>query len=74
MKLQDILLLGLSIAFIIIGIDQTIVLGFGQAYWAFMIALAVFFIYTFRKSRAKQPENPVPPVAEKPLKPRKKRR
>ena len=55
MKLADILLLGLSIAFLIIGIDQTIVLGFSHAYWAFMIALIAFFLFTFRKSR-KPPE------------------
>ena len=51
MKLADILLLGLTLAFLIIGIDQTIVLGFSQAYWAFMIALLTFFMFTLRKSR-----------------------
>lgn len=55
MKLLDILLLGLSAAFIIIGIDQLIVLGFSQAYWAFMVALVPFFIYGLRRSKNQEP-------------------
>jgi len=56
MKLTDILLLGLSAAFLIIGADQTIAYGFKQSYWAFMLALVPFFIYTFRRSRKPVPE------------------
>ena len=54
MKLLDILLLGLSAAFIIIGIDQLIVLGFMHAYWAFMVALVPFFLYGLRRSRNRE--------------------
>ncbi|HYF70884.1 MAG TPA: hypothetical protein VD884_22270 [Ohtaekwangia sp.] len=54
MKLSDILLLGLALAFIIIGIDQTIVLGFNHAYWAFMAALTLFFVFNFKKNKQKQ--------------------
>jgi hypothetical protein len=58
MKLADILLLGLTLAFLIIGIDQSIVLGFSHAYWAFMLALITFFWFTLRKSR--KPSAPAP--------------
>ncbi len=51
MKLGHILLLGLTLAFLIIGVDQSIKLGFSQAYWAFMIALVTFFAYTLIRSR-----------------------
>jgi len=51
MKLGDILLLGVTLAFLIIGVDQSIKLGFSQAYWAFMIALVTFFAYTLKRSR-----------------------
>lgn len=51
MKLADILLLGLTLAFLIIGVDQTIVLGFSEGYWAFMLSLVLFFVYNFRKNK-----------------------
>jgi hypothetical protein len=63
MKLADILLLGLTLAFLIIGIDQTIVLGFSHAYWAFMVALLTFFTFTLRKLR--KPAKPEPKKASR---------
>jgi hypothetical protein len=51
LKLSDVLLLGLSFAFIVIGIDQTIFNGFQKSYWAFMLALTLFFTFTLRKGR-----------------------
>ena len=51
MKLGHILLLGLTLAFLIIGVDQSIKLGFSQGYWAFMIALVTFFAYTLKRAR-----------------------
>jgi hypothetical protein len=51
MKLTDILLLGLSLVLIIIGIDQTVAFGFKNSYWAFMLALTLFFVFTLRKNR-----------------------
>lgn len=52
MKLLDIILLSLAVAFLIIGIHQTMVLGFGNAYWALMLTMVFFFAFTFRKKRA----------------------
>jgi hypothetical protein len=67
MKLSDILLLGLTISLLVIGIDQSIILGLSQAYWAFMLALIPFFIYAYRKIVS--PERP----DEKPSSPKKRR-
>jgi hypothetical protein len=53
MKLLDILLIGFTIMFLIIGLDQTLVLGFKNGYWAFMAASVTFFAFTYRKSARK---------------------
>ena len=50
-RLLDVLLIGAAAMFLIIGIDQTIVLGFEKGYWAFMLALAAFFAFTYRKGK-----------------------
>jgi hypothetical protein len=51
MKLLDIALLSLAVVFLIIGIDQIMKIGFGQAYWAIMLALVFFFAYSLRKRK-----------------------
>jgi hypothetical protein len=51
MKLPDVILLALAVVFLIIGIDQIITLGFSHAYWAIMLALVLFFVYTLRKRK-----------------------
>lgn len=51
MKLPDVILLSLSFAFIIIGVHQTINVGFGNAYWAIMLALVFFFIFNLRRRK-----------------------
>ena len=51
MKLTDVLVLSLAVAFLIIGIHQTMVLGFGKAYWAIMISLVLYFVFNFRKNK-----------------------
>ncbi|MCI0751140.1 MAG: hypothetical protein L0Y35_04825 [Flammeovirgaceae bacterium] len=51
MKLTDVLLLSLSVAFLIIGIHQMITVGIGHAYWIIMLSLLVFFLYNLRKKR-----------------------
>lgn len=67
MKFIDVLLLGLAFLFIVIGIDQAIVLGFSHSYWAFMLALVAFFGYNYRKSRRSNgdPGTPPPPPTRK---------
>jgi hypothetical protein len=51
MKLIDILLLSLAAFFIIIAIYEIMTVGIGQAYWLVMMAVMLFFIYTYRKKR-----------------------
>lgn len=53
MKLRDAVLISLAAGFLIIGIHQTLVLGFGYGYWAIMISTLLFFVITHlrRKSR-----------------------
>jgi len=50
-KLVDVIILSLAVVFIIVGIHQVITIGFGKAYWAVMLALIFFFIFTLRKKR-----------------------
>ena len=52
MKLLDVVLLSLAVAFIIIGVHQTINVGFGKAYWAIMLALVFFFLYNLRRRKS----------------------
>ncbi|MBT1690145.1 hypothetical protein [Dawidia soli] len=51
MKLSDIIILSLAVAFLIIGIHQTMTLGFGQAYWALMLTMVLFFVIVLRKKK-----------------------
>lgn len=52
MKLPDVVLLSLATAFLIIGVHQTMTIGFGNAYWAFMVALIFFFVYNLRRRKS----------------------
>ena len=51
MRLTDVLLLSLAAVFIIIGIYELMTLGFGDAYWAIMVSVTAFFLYSYRKRR-----------------------
>jgi hypothetical protein len=53
MKLVDVLLLFGSIAFLIIGVDQIMKVGFTNAYWAIMVALILFFVFNLRRRKTK---------------------
>ncbi|MEP0937773.1 MAG: hypothetical protein ABJH00_09540 [Cyclobacteriaceae bacterium] len=51
MKLLDILLFTLAIAFFVIGIYESMVLGIAQAYSIFMVSIVLLFIYGYRKNK-----------------------
>ena len=53
MTLTSVLLLSLSVGLLIIGIVESTRVGIGNAYWAFMLSTAFFFIYAYRKTKAK---------------------
>ncbi|MFT7232646.1 MAG: hypothetical protein ACI8TA_001862 [Cyclobacteriaceae bacterium] len=57
MKLLDILLFASAIAFFVIGIYESMVLGIGHAYGIFMLCLGLLFIYGYRKNK----NNPAKP-------------
>lgn len=49
MKLFDIILLSLGVAFIIIGAYEVMAVGLRQAYTSLMLAMLMFFWFTYRK-------------------------
>jgi hypothetical protein len=54
MKLVDVLILSLAVVFIIIGIHQTMTVGFMNAYWAIMLSMILLFIFNLRKRKQQQ--------------------
>lgn len=55
-NLVDIIVLSLSAVSLIVGIHQTIYYGFGNAYWLFMISIALLLYQQIRKAKKKQEE------------------
>lgn len=51
MKLTNVLLLSGSVAFLIIGIHQMMVLGITHAYWIIMLSVVLLFLYQLRKRK-----------------------
>lgn len=51
MKLLDYILFSLAVAFLVIGIYETMVLGIGRAYGIFMLSLGLLFVYSYRKGQ-----------------------
>lgn len=51
MKLFDIILFVLIFCTFIIGVDQSIVVGFAESYWIFMFSIALLFLYGYRKGQ-----------------------
>lgn len=43
------LLLSLAVVFIIIGAYEVMTVGLSKAYWAIMLSMILFFIYSMRK-------------------------
>lgn len=56
-NLIDIIVLSLAAVFLIIGIHQTITVGFGQSYWLYMLSIGLLLYQQIRKARKKQEEN-----------------
>ncbi len=59
-NLINILLLFFSAGIMVIGVHQTITNGFENAYWIFMVAIALFLYYQVRKNKVKQEANQPP--------------
>lgn len=55
MKLVKNIVLSLSAAFLIIGIHQTITLGFEVSYWIFMLTISMYLFYRLINNSEKDP-------------------
>jgi hypothetical protein len=51
MKLSQIIILSLAVAFLIIGIHQVMTVGFSNGYWALMLTLILFFLFNLRRRK-----------------------
>ena len=56
-NLTDIIVFSLSIVAFIVALHQTIYHGFGNAYWIYMISIALLLYHQIRKVKKKQDEN-----------------
>jgi membrane protein implicated in regulation of membrane protease activity len=56
-NLTDIIILSLSIVALIVGVHQTIYYGFGNAYYLYMISIALLLYQQIRRVKKKQEEN-----------------
>jgi hypothetical protein len=65
MRLAETLFLSLSVAFFIIGVHQTFVLGLIHSYWLFMLSVSMLLLYKMKKvkpdvnSGQTQPQQPL---------------
>ena len=60
MKLLDTIIISLAVVFIIIGIYEVMSVGLGQAYWALMLAIVLYFVYDYRKNITNKKKNDLP--------------
>lgn len=66
MKLGDVLILSLALAFVIIGIHQSLTVGIGGSYAIFMFAVGLLFWFQLRRNKTN-------PKESEPIKKKKKR-
>ena len=70
MKLIDIILLSLAAGFLIIGVNQLVVitnnenlnLGLAQSYWVFMLSVTLFLTFQLRKKKQEAAAKATPPT------------
>lgn len=60
MKLTDVLILSLALAFSIIGVHQSMTVGIGGSYFIFMFAAGLLFWFQFRRNKALSAEKQPP--------------
>ncbi|MCU0429429.1 MAG: hypothetical protein MUF42_05605 [Cytophagaceae bacterium] len=53
-SIRDWALFCIAVLFLMIGVHQTMLYGFGPSYWAFMISAGCLMYYGYRKSQASQ--------------------
>jgi hypothetical protein len=73
MKLLDAILFSVALAFIVVGIHQTMVNGIGFSYSLFMFAVGLLFWFQLRRNKARESSESLPKKPLKSSKPLKKR-
>ena len=53
-QLLDIIIFSSLLAFFVIGVHQTFVLGFSRSYWIFMLVISLLLLYNYRKNQSLQ--------------------
>ena len=56
MKFSEAILLSLSVAFFIIAVHQTFVLGIAQSYWLFMLSVTMLLLNRLAKKKQDEKE------------------
>ena len=74
MKLARNIILYLSAAFLIIGIHQTITLGFEVSYWIFMLTISMFLLYRLMGTADKEKKEKKPKPKKVSKEPKKKKK
>jgi len=54
MKFFDVVLISLMVVFFIIGIHQSIIFGFGNSYWIFMLTIVMLLWYKMRNNKVEE--------------------
>ncbi len=66
MKLTEIILFSLAVAFFIIGVHQAFTVGLLESYWIFMFTAGLLLLYKIKKNNSK-PEETAQQDAKQPL-------
>lgn len=73
MKLLDAIIFSVALAFIVVGIHQTMVNGIGFSYSLFMFAVGLLFWFQWRRNKALEETKKSPQPPKKGVKSRKNR-
>jgi hypothetical protein len=73
MKLLDAIIFSVALAFIVVGIHQTMVNGIGFSYSLFMFAVGLLFWFQLRRNKARESSEATTKKPVKSTKPIKKR-
>lgn len=66
MKLTEIIVFSLAVAFFIIGVHQTFTVGLIESYWIFMFTGALLLLYRIKKAPNNHKEEPLPKDMKQP--------
>lgn len=47
--IADVIIVSLAVVLLLIALHQTVMVGFGQSYWLYMLTVGLFLLYVYRK-------------------------